>query len=328
MITVSQVTDARPPAAAWRWLLALLMLAESLVAATASRAERVRARVGDCVLEAPAELAGLVESLAREAGPLLSSIEQSLGSRARAPYVIVLLPRDVAADPDLARLAGAAPEWAGGFLLSEARIGAIRLGLADRYPYRGVRSVLVHEATHMLLFDATDGVAPRWFEEGVATWLERRWSWRDGVVLSTAMLTLELPELRELDTAFFSSEASARLAYAASLDFVAWAVSTYGEELLPEVLAAMPALDLETAFRQVTGESLADAEETWRRRRLWWARWLPLLTASGTLWAVMSMLVIVAFARKRRRTKRLLEQWELEEVGSLDLDLDRRHGGS
>jgi hypothetical protein len=37
------------------------------------------------------------------------------------------------------------------------------------------------------------------------------------------------------------------------------------------------------------------------------------LTSGGTLWFVVSVLFVLAVARKRRRTRRILERWEEEE---------------
>src|SRR6185295_7029468 len=105
-------------------------------------------------------------------------------------------------DPFLRDLDGLAPPWAAGFMIPARRLGAIRIAASDRYPFSDLASVLAHEATHMLLFDAAGNEPPRWFGEGVATAIERSWGMRDVLVHSSSVLTGRLPPLAELDAAF------------------------------------------------------------------------------------------------------------------------------
>lgn len=166
----------------------------------------------------------------------------------------------------------------------------------------------------MLMADGAGGAPlPRWFEEGTATHLGRRWGLRDLFVHSSALLVGKLPSLEALDRSFSGSSMSARRAYAASFDFVSWSLDRYGDSLLPEILRAMPQQSFEEAWQQASGSSLADSEAAWRRHTVFFYRWLPILTGSGTLWMVITSLALVAFVRRRRRTRRLYEQWDWED---------------
>lgn len=292
------------------------MLAVALGPLPLEAQARARIRVGACILEAPEARRGKLETLAAGAREALPLLEQELGVRPRAAYRIVLIPRGAERDAELARLDAFAPAWAGGFLLPAQRVGGIRLALVDRYPYRGALSVLVHEAAHMLMHDGAGGRLPRWFEEGVATWLERRWAARDTLVLTSSLLAHELPPLERLDREFGRSAASARLAYAAAFDFVSWSVERHGAQTIPAILHATPSSGFAEAWRAATGEPLEKSEEAWRQRRLWVSRWLPLLTASSTLWIGITLLALAAAWRRRRRSRELLQKWEDEEAWS------------
>lgn len=54
-------------------------------------------------------------------------------------------------------------------------------------------------------------------------------------------------------------------------------------------------------------------EAAWRRESLIRYRWIPVLTASSTLWLIVALFVVWAGFRKRARARALREQWETEE---------------
>ncbi len=292
----------------------------------------VWAEVGDCILEAPADLRVLLERLESQAADLLPKVEMELGARAAAPYRIVVIPRDLpppesplksgspaAALRDLDRLA---PGWASGFLLPSRRIGAIRLAEADRYPHADLGSVLAHEATHMILFDAAGDKLPRWFGEGVATGIERSWGMRDVLVFSSSLLTGRLPPLADLDAAFDASGDRARSAYAASFDFLLWSVKKYGKGVVREVVRGAASRPFPEAWRAATGVTLERSEAEWRRGSLLLYRWIPALSGTTALWSGITLLALFAGARRRARSRAILERWEEEDRPPLPPDED------
>ena len=287
---------------------------------TAGPGERRQAVLGACVLEAPPGLEVHLRRLAERAAPLLPRIEASLGVRAAAPYRIVLIPRDPSGDPEIAALDGLAPPWAAGFILPHRRLGGIRVARADRYPYSDLASVLVHEATHMLLFDGAGDRLPRWFGEGVATGLEREWGLRDILVYSSSLLTGPLPPLADLDAAFDGGDARARAAYAAAFDFLRATVSRHGRSVVADVVRQAASRPFDEAWRAATGVSLRRSEADWRRGSLVLYRWIPALTGSGALWGAITLMALAAMTRLRARRRAVLERWEMEERLAADRD--------
>jgi hypothetical protein len=272
----------------------------------------LQVEIGHCILQASPDQRANLESLARRAARILPEIEAEIGVRPAGPYRIVLLPPGPLRDPDLAALDGEAPSWAAGFLLPAQRLGSIRIALADRYPHSDLASVLAHEAAHMLLHDAAGGNLPRWFGEGVATGLERSWGLRDVLVYSSSLLTGPLPALADLDADFEQSGERARAAYAASFDFLLWTVRRHGKGSVRDIVRQAATRPFPEAWEAATGESLARSEEEWRRGSLWLYRWVPALTGTTTLWIGITLLALVAAARRRARTREILERWDVE----------------
>jgi hypothetical protein len=295
----------------------MALLALVVVAGMAAATEEdgwIRISAGPVIIEAPASQRGEAERLAAVASRVLPQLERSLGVRARAPFRIFVLPAGGELPPELALLDDAAPVWASGFLIGRYRVGAIRLDQVRRYPTDDAPEVLAHELTHMLLWDAALDALPRWFGEGVATREGRRWGLRDFIVTSRTVLAREPPRLAELDADFEATSARARRAYAVSFAFVSWSVDAYGEDLVPHILDLVEGgRTFDEAWLVASGDALEDAERRWRRRSVWFYRWLPMLASSGTLWIAISLLAVLAGLAKRRRRRALHARWEAED---------------
>ncbi len=288
------------------------LLASGAESGAPPQAGWIRRQVGACSIEALPSQARHLEALAARAAELLPRIEAELGVRPAAPYRILLLPRDPVGDSVIRGLDASAPGWAAGYLIPSRRIGAIRIGLADRYPYSDLASVFAHEATHMLLHDAAGGRLPRWFGEGVATGIERSWGLRDVLVYSSSLLTGALPRLADLDEAFGASGSSARTAYAASFDFLLYTVRRHGRDVVRDIVNEARTRPFEEAWEAATGTSLARAEADWRRGSLVLYRWVPAITGTTSLWIAITLLTFLALARRRARSRAILERWERE----------------
>lgn len=289
------------------WLLLASFLRSP--AAAAETAGWIRERVGLLSVEGPPQAERAVRALAIRARVILPQVESGLGVRPTQLFRIVLVPAGGLRDSALARMDQAAPPWAAGYMFPEQRIGAIRIALAAHYPYGTLEAVLAHETTHLLLHDVGPRRLPLWFEEGVATWQARRWSPEDMWIYARLLLTSDLPPLAGLDSAFHASAGEAELAYAESFAFVSWNVNRHGPELVPRLLRELKTRPFATAWETVTSAPLEQAETSWRRESVIRYRWIPLLTASSTLWILVALLAAWAGVRKRARARAMREQW-------------------
>ncbi len=269
--------------------------------------------VGDCTLEAMPRHAAILNALAADAHEILPRLERDLGVRPGAPYRIILIPPGELSDPELAGLDAAAPAWAAGFIIPSMRVGAIRMSRAQIYPYGDLTAVFTHEVAHILMRDAAGDRLPRWFSEGVATGVERAWGLRDIFVFTSSVLTGRLPTLREMNRSFRASASEARVAYVGSFDFVSWARRKYGPEIIPAILREASERPFAEAWQGATGSSLASSEAAWRRGSLMLYRWVPALTGTTTLWIGVTLLTFFAAARRRARSRAILDRWDAED---------------
>ena len=166
----------------------------------------------------------------------------------------------------------------------------------------------------MLLHDAVPRGLPRWLEEGIATWEERSFRLEDIVVYSTSLLTSDLPRLAELDQGFHASEGEAQLAYAASFAFVSFSARRHGDSFVRDLVRESRNHELPEAWRRVTGSSLEESESAWRSQSLFRYRWLPILTASSTLWIGITALAMVVAIKRRRQALAVRAKWEEAEA--------------
>jgi hypothetical protein len=188
----------------------------------------------------------------------------------------------------------------------------IRLAQARQYPYGTPESVLAHELTHLALHDAVGDRLPLWFEEAVSTWASRQWRLEDMMILSAQVLTEDLPTFDRIEPEFHSSPGEAEQAYAASFAFLSWSVSQYGTGFPGDVIRQTRWRPFSAAWTSASGESFERSEGAWRRASLIRFRWMPILTASGTLWLVVMFVAFLAWWRKRSRIAQLREVWERE----------------
>lgn len=297
------------------------------VASSPHPALAVVVRVGPCAIEAPAALESQARALGERAEGILPRLERRLGVSPSGAFRVLLVPSDPHAESEFARLDAMAPQWAAGYMLSQSRIGGIRVARAQQYPYGTIESVFAHEVTHLLIHDAVGDRVPRWFNEGVATQEGRRWGVQDVVLHTSTLLTTSLPSLEDLNVAFRGGESGARTAYAASFAFVAWAETRYGPQFIGDVLRETRTIPFASAWDRAAGTSLAASEREWRGETLLRYRWVPIVAAASMLWVFVGLLVFVGAVRKRAKARAVRERWaereRLEDAGTDPRDRTR-----
>jgi len=259
------------------------------------------------LIEAPAELAGRADELARLPPARLESAMRLVGLDEPGSPIHVLL----AAEGSPA--ARAAPSWVAGYALGARGLVVLFPARTPSYPDGSLEELLGHEVAHVLIDRAAGGAdLPRWFHEGLATVAGGSWGLADRSRL--VRLDRERGGLASLDRRFAGGPAEVERAYAFSGAFVRSLLQRHGQGAPAAVLAeAARGLPFEAAFARATGEPLAAAEAAFWRRHDLLNRWLPLLTSSLTLWLAIAALALWAARRRRARAAALLRQWEEEE---------------
>ena len=180
-------------------------------------------------------------------------------------------------------------------------------------------AVLTHELSHIALHRAVAGrPLPLWFVEGLATHqagehrLARvRTLWEAAV--ADNVLPLELVSRR-----FPERANQVNLAYAQSADLVRHLLQSSDDRSRLGTLLAHVAegMAFETAVLTSYHIDLDYLEREWRHGLSERFRVLPLVLTGTALWGGIAILVIVAYARRRKQHREKLAHWAAEEAES------------
>jgi hypothetical protein len=206
------------------------------------------------------------------------------------------------------------PDWAAGTAWPERGEIYLRTGLPGRFG-SDLDAVFLHELTHVALGRAfLPREPPRWLNEGLASFVAGEMSPEDHAILLRAAVSGSLLPLSRITGTWPAAAGHARLAYAQSVDFVAFLASrgTGALEELVRRTAAGEATD--AALAAAAGQDLRELEKAWRGRITFWHAWMPLLGGSGTIWGLTSLLFVMAGWKKRRQIRRRMAEMPTAEA--------------
>ena len=165
-------------------------------------------------------------------------------------------------------------------------------------------AVLRHELAHLALHEYLDDLAPRWFDEGYASYAARELMRNEVLAANFALVLRGMPSFEELDGRFTEGATSAQAAYALAyraVDDLASVDTGRGLTLLFQHWKATGSLD--KAMRAAFGTTLASFERDWqlRTRRRFGAL---ALFSDLTLVSLVVLLIITPLYLVRRRRDR------------------------
>lgn len=261
-----------------------------------------------------------VENLAQEDFTEVLNLTGRLGFTSGITVVLM---------PEGSPLAEEAPRWVAGYARGDRRTIVLFPARVPSYPDRNLRNLLRHEVAHVMVAEAAGGRAvPRWLNEGIATVAARQWGLEDRARYAAAVIGSGPKSTLQLDRAFRGSSNEVRRAYALSAGFVRFLQAEYGILAPARILDGLAeGLDLERAFLEASGVELRKAERRFFRDQAMWNTWLPFLTSSAALWMAVTMLALVAIARRQARNRAMHDMWIDEEnwessLKSSDFDHD------
>lgn len=208
------------------------------------------------------------------------------------------------------------PDWAAGLAFPRDR----EIYLHAHVPPDELDVTLQHEISHVALGVATwETRVPRWFTEGVAIRQSERFSFeRIWLLTEAATLDVLLP-LDELERGFPQSGARAGVAYAQAVHFVGYLEAEFGAERFRALIASMrdDGRSFDEAMAAVYPLSQDEIERQWRRSlRVWWG-WLPIIFGSTSMWIFASLLLVLAWRRRKRQRAHRIRQMKAEEAVGL-----------
>jgi len=236
-------------------------------------------------------------------------ITGSLGYLPEGPVTIIL----TTTDRRFGDLTGNnLPEWGAAVALPGNRIVVSPLP-GQKYD---LHRILAHEIVHVVIDNAAkEAFVPRWFHEGCAQYLSGEWGVRNMLYMSVKVVRGEVLTFEDIQNIFVSGYSDAAFAYDLSMLAVRRLVGTYGKTVLPSILRGMRnGADFPTAFYAATGlwpseyegDFLGHVRSVYGKRALY--------TAIPGTWTAIVLLAVVVYIIKRRRTRRLLSEWEVVEA--------------
>ncbi len=171
-----------------------------------------------------------------------------------------------------------------------------------------------HELSHIALNDAVAGHhVPLWFNEGLSLWNAHE-VFDHVQTMTSAAFSKELMPFKSLDRRFPATKAS--VAYAQSADFMRFLMKKTDAARFRTLIGRVrDGEDFYSSMGDAYGSAFNKLEYQWREdvaRR--YPFLLTLLGGGSILWVFGSVLIVVAYVKRKRRSKAILERWEQEEA--------------
>ena len=183
---------------------------------------------------------------------------------------------------------------------------------------RGARAnfldTLRHELVHVLLARNTKDVfLPRWLNEGLAMFMAKEYQFATPMTMAVMFFENRMIEYKDLDRAFVNpgQEMEFGDAYAQALSLTRHLYKRLGPDRFWQVVLATRIMPFPDALREHGGLDVREMMRGYTR-----SLWLVVLVgavASGSFFAPISVLTIVAWFRVSRQRARVLEGWAREE---------------
>ncbi|MDZ7266870.1 MAG: peptidase MA family metallohydrolase [candidate division KSB1 bacterium] len=251
--------------------------------------------------------AGLLVELERQQ----QQLSERLQFRPRRPLTVFLCPSQYSFDYLTRHLV---PDWGE----AAVDVNGGRMFLKSPAANRGRElqpATLRHELVHVMLAEmVVPHRAPRWFDEGVATWLSGETQHVSPTLISSAMATHSLLSFDAIEELLTFPNPRAGLAYSISFHAVNYLVQQYGEAALVQYARSLAAQgDPRAAFQAAFQKDLWDFEAEYFDYLRANFRWYFLLD-ENVLWSLALLLLVVAgFIATRRRIRRRMREMQEED---------------
>jgi hypothetical protein len=228
----------------------------------------------------------------------------------------------VAVNPEqMAALAPAGrtvPPYASGVAFPPEGVVLLTLTAPESWVRPDMPKLLAHELSHVALHRALDGHSiPRWFAEGVAIHHSGEHSFARIRTLWAATLRGGLVGLRDLSERFPEQHGEVDVAYAESADLVGFMLEGQaGPHRFRALCAGLQSgVPFEGAFAAAYQMTLPELEQQWRTQLgQRFGRWPSILSGLTVVWALAALLLVFGYLQVRRKHRRTLERWALEEA--------------
>ena len=258
--------------------------------------------------------AGSALDIATEA---MASTRLDLPGLPKAERIDIRLVKQMSSIPDASPAGSHPPSWARGVAFPRHNI--LVVAIRREHERLDWESTLRHEISHLALNQAIPTGVPRWLDEGFAFQHARDLSMDRVRTLTSMSWSGSVYSLAELERSFPAGKSSADRAYAQSYDFVGYLArrgryaDTHDDPdrwTFRDFLGALAeGQDVDAAAKAIYGVPLDTLAKEWYedlRKRYWM---LPVGLFGGALWLFASIILVLAYRRKRRLAEEKLALW-------------------
>jgi hypothetical protein len=174
-----------------------------------------------------------------------------------------------------------------------------------------------HEIVHVVIFHIlgkNEDKLPLWANEGIAKYITSDWDNVDQTILGNTVADGNLLTLSSISKRFQHGQRET-LAYAEGASAIKFFTQSYGEPALAELLhKTADTGSFDAAMVEVTGQTASQFEHRWKsslEKRYGSPQLIRIARVIGLL--TFPLLVIAAYLALRRRKRRIIKQYELDE---------------
>lgn len=268
--------------------------------------------LGDCTLEI---YGGRIEDIPEIVQQILDETENlvnEFGKVDSRPFSVYITNN---MDDFREKSKGPVPEWG----IAVAKLNPDRAilkspGIAN-ISFTRMKEVIIHELNHIYMFRIPNYYSmPSWFKEGMAMRSSNEFSLLHKIEISNSYWKKQTLPLQRLRTMGIHSKGKIKLAYGESAAAVEALEYYYGEDILSRILNKMrTGSDFQQALESASAEELLDFQikfELYLENNF---NWVFLLRASKYIFVILPIILILGFIYHRRRGKKIVKQWEIEE---------------
>ena len=207
---------------------------------------------------------------------------------------------------------GTLPDWSAAVAVPGSRIIISPLpGLK-----MNIEHILAHEIVHIIIQQVSGGRSiPRWFHEGCAETLSGGWGIRGRLYMVWKVSHGELLRFDEIEHLFSAGSNDVTLAYDQSMLAVKRLIAVYGTDVIPRILDEVGSgRNFESAFMEAVGITTTVFEEDYLTTVAKKYGKRVLITLIPGTWTFIMILAFVVYFIKKRRSKRLMSEWEVVEA--------------
>lgn len=206
------------------------------------------------------------------------------------------------------------PDWGVACAIPGRNLIILKSPLQFKY-YRPFFQVVAHELAHIFIGKLSgEGRVPRWLDEGFAMYHSQEWRIGQDVAVARAVLTGSILPLSQIESVNAFKESKAQLAYTESFLAVSYLYGEFGEGTIKELVTHLSkGTSIDLAFIRTIGSNYLSFQLEFEKYIQTKYNWVSFLGDTFLLWIGLAFLIVFLYLIKRRRSRKTLEGWELEE---------------